>query len=267
MKRTQLASLLCAIGGGLILCLPVSAAPINYGDFSDIPPGSVMYLDVTESSSTDPIPPARYGAPSVAVNTMDFEPKSFGATAVDGSPSADITDGQLNFGFMVVQGNGLSNLAITESGDFSLAGAGTSATTVGAGIFAEVEITHVGQTQLASPITVVGSTQFSTNLISSPGLTQPWGQTLLVDFGPALSNAGFDPSTDFATKGNVVVNNTLTAISEVDPSTIAFIAKKDFTVIPGGKLDPTIIPEPTSGILIGLALGVLSLANARARIL
>ena len=42
-----------------------AAAPINYGDFGPDPPGVTMYNQVTESSATDPIPPGRYGEPTI----------------------------------------------------------------------------------------------------------------------------------------------------------------------------------------------------------
>lgn len=245
---------LCAL---CTLAFKVSAvsAAILYGDFDDIPPGVVMYTDVTESSSTDPVPPPRFGAPTITENTLDFDPKSFGASATNGSPSSDIFDGQLNFGFMLhpQASGGLNGIVLRESGDFDLFGSGTSVTSVGAGIFAEVEITHVNNVQLVSPITVVGSTQFSADLVSSPGLTQPWGNVLLVDFGPALSNAGFGPD-DYATKGEVVIDDTLVAVSEFDPSTIATIIKKDFKVIPTGKLITNEVPEPATVLLAAFAL-------------
>lgn len=245
----------CAV---VYLSAPVDAA-IMYGDFSDIPPGAVMYLDVTESSSTDPVPPPQYGAPSITGNTLDFDPTAFGAHAENGVPGADLTDGQLNFGFMTVAGAGLKSLTLRESGDFSLVGAGTTITSVAAGIFAEVEISHVNHTALADPITVIASTQFSAALTTSPGLNQPWGNVLFVDFGPALINAGFNPSVDFATKGEVVINDTLAAISEINPNTIAFIAKKDFKVRPGVG----IVPEPTTTALCGLALLICGTTSRR----
>ena len=175
-------------------------------------------------------------------------------------PGGDLTEGQLNFGFMTVAGSGLSSLAINESGDFSLVGNGTSTTSISAGLFAEIEITHVNFTALANPITVVASTQFSTDLIASPGLNQPWGQTLLIDFGPALTNAGFDPQIDTVTKGEAVVNNTLVAITEGDPSTVAQVVKKDFKVLPGVG---DAVPEPGSLALI--ALGTTAMIVRRRR--
>ena len=58
-----------------------------------------------------------------------------------------------------------------------------------------------------------------------------------------------------ATKLEVAINNTLAAISE--PSSVAFIAKKDFMidVVPSDPFDPEeIIPEPASLSLLGMAL-------------
>lgn len=256
-KNSRSYAWLACLAAVLFVSSQASAA-IMYGDFSDIPPGAVMYLDVTESSSTDPVPPPKYGAPTITGNDLDFNPTGFGASAADGNPSADITDGQLNFTFMTLPGAGLSNLAISESGDFTLFGAGgTASTSIAAGIYAEVEISEINQTALANPISITATTQFTTDLVSSPGLNQPWGQVLFVDFGPALINAGFDPAEDLVTKGDVAINDTLVAISEIDPATIAFIAKKDFKITPGGELDPEgEIPEPTA-----LALTLLAVAG------
>ncbi|MFN3168998.1 MAG: PEP-CTERM sorting domain-containing protein [Phycisphaeraceae bacterium] len=232
-------------------------AAIVYGDFSDVPPGSVMYTDVTESSSSDPLPPALYGAPSIFGNTLDFDPAGFGASSVGPIPGADITEGQLNFGFEVVTGPGLSGLTLSEGGDYSVFGSGTTTTSVNGGLFAQVDITEVNGVALASPIIVVGFTSFSNDLINSPGLTQPWSQGLTLDFGPFLANAGFDPNVDGVTAGEVVLNNGLVAISEGNPSTVAQIVKKDF------KVNPLVVPEPGSIAL--LALGGLACVTRRRR--
>ena len=48
------------------------AAPINYGDFSDIPPGAVMYTDVTETANTPGDSEPLFGAPVVSGNALRF---------------------------------------------------------------------------------------------------------------------------------------------------------------------------------------------------
>jgi len=86
------------------------------------------------------------------------------------------------------------------------------------------------------------------------GLVQnaPWSLGTLVEFGPALASNGFGPDAA-VTAGEFVLDNTLIAASE--SGSLAFIAKKDFTVTPGGPLDPdNVVPEPTAALLASLAL-------------
>ena len=61
----------------------LSAAPINYGNFNGT---NVMYLGVTEDSSTDPTP--LFGPPTVTNDSLSFNPVSFGATP---TPSSSTT--------------------------------------------------------------------------------------------------------------------------------------------------------------------------------
>lgn len=230
-------------------------AALVYGDY--FTGQGIRYLNVTESSSSDPVPPARFGAPDVVGNGLDFDPNMFGATTVGPLPGADLMEGQLNFAFETVgPGNGLQGMTISEGGDFTLDGVGSSITSVRAGLFARIEITEVAGVTLNTPIVITSSTMYATDLLSSPGLNQPWDMDLFVDFKPALMNAGYDPLTQRATAGEVVFNNTLVAFSEGNPGTVAQIAKKDFKVNP-------VIPEPGSIAL--LAFGGLACLPRRRR--
>ncbi len=222
-----------------------SAAPIMYGDFSDIPPGAVMYLDVTEDSGTDT--PPLYNEPTAVVNVLDFETSAF-VSSTTGGP-LDITDGQLNFGVEIVPGLGISSLAITEGGDYTFEGTGGSGTTVRASLIVEVDILEINGVPVTSPTSVQGISTFATDQATAgvgPGF---WNNVAFLDFGPLL-DPGF-----LVTKAEVVVNNQLVTNSEED--SLAFIAKKDFAVTPGEDPGP-FVPEPNTLALLALGLGMLA---------
>jgi hypothetical protein len=237
----------------LALATAATAAPINYGNFNDFGGGGVVeYTNVTESSASDPTP--LYNAPDVTVNLLDFDPLAFGASSTGGAP--DLTDGQLNAGFNTLLGTGITTLLIQESGDFSLAGVGTAATSVVYGLFAKVTIQQVDGVAV-TPFTVIASASFNKNLLANPGTNQPWTAGLLLDLGPALVTNGYAGYSLGVTKGELVVDNTLVALSEA--GSVAFLAKKDINITPGGPLDPdNVIPEPAAAVLllVGASLGL-----------
>ena len=107
----------------------LNAASINYGNFN-IPAAGIMFQQVTESSGTDAVP--QYGPPDPFVVGLDFDPTNFTSSSSNGS--ADISDGQLNFTIMglVAPGGyvGVTGINLFEAGDYSIAGAGTAATSV-----------------------------------------------------------------------------------------------------------------------------------------
>lgn len=210
------------------------AAPIAYSDASDIPPGVLTYTDIEEDSATDPIP--LFGAPDVSVNTLDFDPSGFVSTTTGGP--LDITDGQLNFGFNALPNTGVTSLLFEEGGDYSFTGVGGAGTTVSASLLVSVKILEVDHVTLATPIVVNKSMSFSADMGTEGVGADFWDFGLLVELGAAIA-PGYQHGVTLA---EVVLNNQLTSNSEEDSA--AFIAKKDFTVTPGGDLDPNEIPEP-----------------------
>jgi hypothetical protein len=225
------------------LCAPAAfASSINYGNVDDFAGGGVVeFQNVTESSpSGDPLP--LFGAPDAVVNRLDFDPVAFAASSAGAAPS--ITDGQLNYSFRTLPGKGISSLVVEEGGDFSLIGVGTTATNVNYGLFAKVTVTEVSGVPV-TPFSVTASTFFSKNLVANPGGSQPWGAALLIDLGPAIAANGY--GTSLATKGEFVLNNTLVALSE--PTSVAFIAKKDIFVDTVPFDDQGFIPEPSAAVL------------------
>lgn len=223
-----------------------NALPINYGDFGpDVPHGSTTYLDVTESSGTDPVP--LFGPPTIAGDTLCFSPQGFVSFATDGQ--SDITDGQLNYGFTMLPGTAMSTLLVTEAGDYSLFGSGTPTTQLASALWATVRILKVDGTPLASPVDVTMSTSTVRDLISDgPVVLAPWSQDLLIDLDSVLL-ANDILFTLGATQAIVVIDNTLLTISEDE--SVAYLAKKDFYI------EGTKIPEPATlflATLSGLAM-------------
>lgn len=222
------------------------AVPINYGDFGPDPPGVSMYLGVTESSATDPIPPGRFGPPELNLNTLDFDPNEFAAMATGGS--LDITDVQLNFRLMTVAGAGLSSIVFSESGDYTLFGGGTALTQIAAGLAIQIDILAVDGVALATPLKTFHSTSFTADLVSDgPVQVAPWGNSLTIDLDAVLTEHNIAHNLG-VTKAKVVIDDQLIAISE--PTSVAFIAKKDF------RIGPTvvIVPEPGSVVLMAGAI-------------
>ena len=241
------------------LFTPAFAAPINYGDFAG---STVMYLDVTETANTPGDSEPQYGAPSILGDKLDFDPAGFTATSTGGLP--DLTDGQLNFTMMGVPGAAISTISLSEGGDYNLLGTGTAATQIHYGLgLTSIVVLEVDGSPLASPVSLGAiSTGGSDDLSLGADLLTPWSLDMLYDVNAALDAAKVDYIVG-ATKLEIAIDNTLAAISEA--SSIAFIAKKDFMVdVTVTPFDPFNIPEPSTFVLLGLALcGVVAGGSLR----
>jgi hypothetical protein len=230
------------------------AASINYGNFN-VPSAGIMFQNVTESSGTDPVP--MYGVPDPFVVGLDFDPTNFISTSSGGG--ADITDGQLNFTIMgLANANGfvgVNGINLSEAGDYSLAGAGTPATSVSAGAIMRVTVTQINGLAIAPVNLIPVNASFSDSL---PGavVASPWSLGLFLDVATQLQNLGFG-ANDLATKVEVAINNALTSSSEA--STVSFIAKKEFRIslTPETVGDP-FIPEPSSLMLLSAIVGTFA---------
>ncbi len=220
------------------------AAPINYGDFAG---ATVDFLQVTEDSVTDPLPPALYGTPSVSGDSLDFNPVSFNASA-SGAGGSDTTRGVLTMMMASRPGHFIDMIQFEEAGEFTLSGlSGNASVSVSATFELDIlEVDGVGIT----PINLVVPMLFAPSggdfdLVSDgpgPLVNDIWVGELMVNLSQALISNNV-PFVNGATRVSVRFDNTLMAQSEAGTS--AFIAKKDV-----GGVGITVIPEPASLILL-----------------
>jgi hypothetical protein len=232
-----------------ILSSAASAASISYGNFGPVPPG-VTYLNVIESSGTDPVP--LYGPPTALPGQLSFMPTSFAASGASGA--GDLTDGQLNF---TVMSPGLTSIGVSEGGDYTLAGVGTAATQVFAGASLRVTVTQLNGVNIAPIVLASSNASIGRNLIANPGVLQPWSVGTSVNVTSQLATLGYGPGQK-ATKADIVVDNQLVALSE--PLSTAHIAKTAFSIDVH-----TFVPEPSTAALAGLALCGACMSLSRKR--
>jgi hypothetical protein len=243
-----------------IACIIVSAlgtsafaAPINYGNFSGT---NVHFLNVTEDSNTDPLP--LFGAPTLAGDSLAFNPVSFGANASAGNGYTDITDGTLTATITAKPGKSINFITISESGDFTLAGQGFATVSVAATMFAQVvEVNGAA----INPITINGTLLFTPtgdpttaagdySLPTHAGVGVVWSGSGTLDIDAALAGRNVQ---GHATKVLFSMDNTLVAIGS--ETAVAFVKKKTNGVT-------IIVPEPaTLSVLAGAA--VLGLKRRR----
>jgi hypothetical protein len=233
----------CAlVATALFATRSANAAPIVYGAF---PGTNVDYVGVQEESTTDP-GNGFFGAPTVAGDSMDFNPQAFAANATNGS--SDITDSNLQFMIVAKPGKQINTITFTEAGDTSLTGFGGDAfTSVTTTLF--IEIAEINGVPVSINVPTAGlafspsggTYQLSVDGAPNPFYATSWTGGVLVDL---LTNG--------VTKVNVSLDNTLNAASQAGTS--AFIQKKDAD---GLIITVDIVPEPASAIsgLLAVVLG------------
>ena len=231
-----------ALGAFVCLCVPLppAVATINYPDIPGAGPQEVDFLNISETSVTDPEP--LFGQPVRQGNQLLFFPQTFASSAADGL--ADTTAASLHVSVRAPQGHYLEKIHFVEYGDYSLAGAGTAATSA-----------------------QVNGTLYIADI--DPGLNGVLLDVMTVDPAgpytlPGPSAGQFSAATEVDLTGlgiyevRISLNNNLQTTSE--PGTTAFIQKK---VQQGPAVGIIVIPEPASALL--LMFGALAVARRRAR--
>jgi hypothetical protein len=210
-----------------------NAAPVNYGDFSGMGPGAVDFIAVREASATDPFPANSplFGAPIHVGNRLIFQHEML-FTSVASGGSADTTSGTLSMIIRADMGTFLEEIVITETGDWSMLGAGTNATSATVnGLLAVTELAPGVSPTMTSTFTVTPTPAYHLP-------TTPEGEFAAITFID-LSGLG-------VTEVVISLNNNLQTTSE--SGTVSFIQKKSVIV----EVNEPPIPEPATLSLVGL---------------
>ncbi len=246
---------------GLALASPALATPVNHGNFSST---NFDFLQVPEDTDqvSDPTDPDElYGAPIVVGDGLLFTPNSnFVAASQDGGPT-DNTNSKITMTMMSKStSNPIDIIAFNESGDTTLSGSSALTQVVAGGVIKILEIDGVVAPTSILLADIAISSTFTPNPISngalffSPGdngLTN-WSGLALVDLNAALAGLGYT-GPGGVTKATISFDNNLTA-STFAAGDSAQIQKKNQLII-------EVIPEPGTGLLVGL--GLLGLATRR----
>lgn len=241
---------LALVAGMLVLPAVVPSAqavPFNYPDQAGL---TVDFLDIAETPSTSY---ELFGQPVSSGDSLLFNPTQFHVGV--GGGQFELIDSQLNFIVQAKAGYGINGFGLSEAGDFSLVGTGTSATNVKVGaniLIAVSQIEGVDVTPIWVPAaSLVFSPSDSFNLADAPHDPPQWSGSAYVDIADYLDSQNIIGA---ATKIYVAINNQLAAFSEA--GSIAMINKKLVDgvgiTIDTGPWNP--IPEPSTFALAAIGL-------------
>jgi len=235
------------IGIGSALLLASASQAANYGDFNG---STVSFLNVRDQNGL-------FGAPTVSGDSLDFSPNSFEAVcpgAPGCPPSPAMVDDTLTITIQANSGSYIDDVLLSEAGDTTLSSFldAFAASTVSATVFVDIfEIDGVAVNNINgnAAMTFTQNGQFESN---DEGYgTHVWTGSLLIDLDSIIASAG---GSGRATRVELNLDNTLVAFAADGAS--ARIEKKDID-----GLAITVVPEPTTAVLMGL--GLLGLASIR----
>jgi hypothetical protein len=243
-------SSLAFMAGAFLLVGQSVAAPINYGDFAGT---TVTYTQVTEDANSAGDAPPLFGPPTVTGDSLDFDPVGFSAAAA-GAAGVDITDGNIRFGIIANAGSAINTVNLNEAGDTTMAGFGTDATFTAVtahGVISILAVDGAAINVISEPFALSfapsgGTFGLGTDGGGGPLFSAGWTGSVSIDVNAILASKNVAYNFG-ATKVSINMDNTLVALSQA--GTESLIAKKDF-----GGLSITVIPEPSSMILLGLAI-------------
>lgn len=238
------------------LLLSSTSHAASYGNFVGT---NYTYQAVTDGQGL-------YGAPTITGDALDFSPPAYlsSCTGGPGCPSPVTTDDALLFHVQANPGAFIGSIILSEAGDTTLSSSGgaLAAAIIAAPVRIQIEeidgvplsISHPGliiATSLSTGLSFTGGGNYQYSNPTFGSVTQNWNGSLTVDVDQLIILAGL---TGHATRVDFSMDNSLTAFAQSGAS--ARIQKKDVD-----GLTVTVVPEPTTGLL--MALGLAGLAAIR----
>ena len=246
-----------AMAAGCLSSAITRAGTFSWGDFAG---NDVMFLDVTENNEETTslfAPMPGEGGPMVAGNSLHLDPQGFAAM------ETELIDSTLSTVIMSDPGQGITNIDISEFGDYSLGGlaGGQASAEVGAAFFwtvLEIDNAAVNLATQATNLIVGTGSGPNGGRYERPGddgTTIIWNGTASIDLGAYLDSLEMGGKV---TKVRLTFDNALQTAA--DERSNAFIKKKSIDI---DVHTENCIPEPTAALL--LSLGAVMLANGRQR--
>jgi hypothetical protein len=223
---------------------------------------NVQFVDVIESSLTDPVP--LYGTPTVSGDTLLLAPRDFGSFASGGG--VDPTIAKLSTTIEALPGTHLLGIRWSQFGDVALGGVGTADTgvTITAPVFLRIDEINGSP---VSGLSFTASVAFSNLDGSNPGgqwnlaadgplAGQVFRGDLEMDMGALLAGEGLSGSV---TKLYFSMDNLLSAQSE--SGTYAYVMNTQMS----GIEVLTNAPEPSTVVMTLIAMAGMALCVRRRR--
>ena len=230
--------------GATVLVVGLRAQPSSAASYGDFLGTNIDFLDVNETTASAGDPDGLFGAPVLLGDQLLFFPNTFSASATGGG--SDITSALLQATLTSKNDTFIEQILLEEFGSTDLSGLGTGSTNASVSMSGFLTVLADSNGAIA-PTVIPFQAVFAQDTFELPGDLGfgQWSGSLMIDVAAVVPNA---------TSAILQLNNTLDVNTE--GGTTGLIQK---FVLDGPAVTLTVIPEPSSGLLV--LMGLLGLGH------